>query len=563
MAYDLVIKNGTVVDGTGAARKRADVAIADGRIAEVGKITERAKRTLDASDLVVAPGFIDPHTHFDAQIWWDPMVTSSCWHGVTSVVMGNCGVGIAPCRPQAREIAAWGLVNVEGIPFDVLNKGIPWEWESFPQYMEAARKRKFGLNLAFLAPLTPFRHFVMGEESMERAARGDEIGEIKLLLKDAVAAGAFGWTTTTILQHVGYKGRPLACRLANNDELKAYASALRELGKGSIEIALTKSPGILADDEYEMLDLLVTESGRPVTWLALMDRDDNHEAAQQSLRKCEPLMKRGAIPQINALPLFNEVNLLSPFIFASYASWKPLFNRSPEEMAEVYRSQPFRQAFRKDLETPRVFGGNWNLVAVQETHNPALKPLLNKTVADIARERGKDPLDTFFDIALEDDLKMHFVIALFNVDEARVARLVSDPRLLIGLSDGGAHVDMHDNAGYVTYVLGTWARAKQIITLEQAVQRITSHPADFWGIRDRGRLMPGLAADVCIFDFDKIGPSSEPPIKFQQWRSDLPGGGRRLIWPVDSGVKYTIVNGEVVYENSHPSGALPGCVLHS
>ena len=563
MAYDLVIKNGTVVDGTGAARTHADVGIANGRIAEVGKITEHAKRTLDASDLVVAPGFIDPHTHFDAQIWWDPMVTSSCWHGVTSVVMGNCGVGIAPCRPQAREIATWDLVNVEGIPFDVLNKGIPWEWESFPQYMEAARRRKFGLNLAFLAPLTPFRHFVMGEESMERAAKGDEIGEIKALVKDAVAAGAFGWTTTTILQHVGYKGRPLACRLANTDEIKAYASALKELGKGSIEIALTKSPGILADDEYQMLDLLVTESRRPVTWLALMDRDDNHEAAQQSLRKCEPLMKRGAVPQINALPLFNEVNLLSPFIFASYASWKPLFNRSPEEMAEVYRSQSFRQAFRKDLETPRVFGGNWNLVAVQETHNPALKPLLNKTVADIARERGKDPLDTFFDIALEDDLKMHFVIALFNVDEARVARLVSDSRLLIGLSDGGAHVDMHDNTGYVTYVLGTWARNKQIITLEQAVQRITSHPADFWGIRDRGRLMPGLAADVCIFDFDKIGPSSEPPIKFQQWRSDLPGGGRRLIWPVDSGVKYTIVNGEVVYENSQPSGAMPGCVLHS
>jgi N-acyl-D-aspartate/D-glutamate deacylase len=274
-------------------------------------------------------------------------------------------------------------------------------------------------------------------------------------------------------------------------------------------------------------------------------------------------MKRGAVPQINALPLFNEVNLLSPFIFASYASWKPLFNRTPQEMAEIYRSQSFRQAFRKDLETPRVFGGNWSLVAVQETHNPALKPLVNRTVAEIARQRGKDPLDTFFDIALEDDLKMHFVIALFNVDEARVAKLVSDPRLLIGLSDGGAHVDMHDNAGYVTYVLGTWARAKQVITLEQAVQRLTSGPADFWGMRDRGRLVPGLAADICIFDFDKIGPSSEPPIKFQQWRSDLPGGGRRLIWPADKGVKYTIVNGEIVYENSQATGALPGCVLHS
>jgi N-acyl-D-amino-acid deacylase len=563
MAYDLVIRNGTVVDGTGTARKQADVGIVDGKVTELGKITGHAKRTIDASDLVVAPGFIDPHTHFDAQIWWDSLVTSSCWHGVTSVVMGNCGVGIAPCRPEAREIATWDLVNVEGIPFDVLDKGIPWEWETFPQYMNAARKREFGLNLAFLAPLTPFRHFVMGEASMERAATTEEIANIKALIKEAVAAGAFGWTTTAILQHIGYKGRPLACRLASNDELKAYCNALRELGRGSIELALTKSPGIMADDEYQMLDLLLTESDRPVTWLALMDRDDNHEAAQRTLRKSEPLIRRGAIPQINALPLFNEISLLSPFIFASYPSWKPAFNRPPEEMAEVYRSRSFRQGFRKDLETPRTFGGNWSLVAVQEVNNPLLKPLLNRTITDIARERGKDPLDTFFDIALEDDLKTHFVIALFNVDEKRVAKLVADSRLLIGLSDGGAHVDMHDNAGYVTYVLGTWARNKQILTLEQAVQRITSHPADFWGIKDRGRLVQGLAADVCVFDFNQVGPSSEPPLKSQQWRSDLPGGGRRLIWPVDRGVKYTIVNGEVVYENAQPTGVLPGRVLHS
>jgi N-acyl-D-amino-acid deacylase len=552
MAYDLLIRNGTVVDGTGAERKRADIAIAAGKIAEIGKISASAKRVINASELVVAPGFIDPHTHFDAQIWWDSLVTSSCWHGVTSVVMGNCGVGIAPCRPEAREIATWDLVN-----------GIGWEWESFPQYMDAARKRQFGLNLAFLAPLTPFRHFVMGEASMERAATAAETTKIKALLKEAIAAGAFGWTTTAILQHVGYKGRPLACRLANNDELKAYANALRELDKGSIEIALTKSPGILADDEYQMLELLVSESNRPVTWLALLERNDIPDATQQTLRKSEPLTRRGAIPQINALPLFNEISLQRPFIFASYASWKPLFNRSPQEMAEIYRSKSFREAFRKDLETPRVFGGDWSLVAVQEVHNATLKPLLNQTVAEIARARGKDPLDTFFDIALEDDLNTHFVIALFNVDDDRVARLIADPHLMIGLSDGGAHVDMHDNAGYVTYVLGTWARARHVLTLEQAVQRITSQPADFWGIKDRGRLAAGLAADICIFDFDKIGPSSEPPLKSQQWRSDLPGGGRRLIWPVDPGVKYTIVNGALVYENGQPTGALPGTVLRS
>ena len=224
MSYDLIIKNGTIVDGTGAARYQADVAVANGKIAEIGKITDGAKKTIDASDLVVAPGFVDPHTHYDAQICWDPLITSSSWHGVTSLVMGNCGVGLAPCKPEVRDIAAWDLVNVEAIPFDVLSKGIKWEWETFPQYMDAAAKRGSGINLGFLAPLTPFRHFVMGEESMDRAATPEETAKIKALIKEAVAAGAMGFTTSFIAQHIGYKGRPLACRQASMDEFKATAT---------------------------------------------------------------------------------------------------------------------------------------------------------------------------------------------------------------------------------------------------------------------------------------------------------------------------------------------------
>src|SRR5918996_1936365 len=238
MSYDLLIKNGTVVDGTGAPQYRADVAVANGKIAEIGKITDGAKKVIDAADLIVAPGFIDPHTHYDAQICWDPLITSSSWHGVTSLVMGNCGVGIAPCKPEAREIAAWDLVNVEAIPFDVLTKGITWEWETFPQYMDAAAKRGSGINLGFLAPLTPFRHFVMGEESMDRAATPEETTQIATLLREAVLAGALGITTTAIPQHIGYQARPLACRQASREELKTYANVLKELGRGSMELAL-------------------------------------------------------------------------------------------------------------------------------------------------------------------------------------------------------------------------------------------------------------------------------------------------------------------------------------
>ena len=560
--YDVLVKNGTVVDGTGAPRRQADVAIAGGKVAEIGKITEGAKRTIDASDLIVAPGFIDPHTHYDAQICWDPPITSASWHGVTTVVMGNCGVGIAPCRPEVREIAAWDLVNVEGIPFDVLAKGITWDWVSFPEFMDAAQKRGVGINLAFLAPLTPFRHYVMGEESMERAARPGEISQIQALLREAVVAGAFGWTTTTILQHVGYKGRPLACRQASREELTAYANVLKELGKGVIELTLTKSAGMLADEEYELLDLLLTESGRPATWLAIVDRDDKPEACLDSLHKAEPLIKRGGIPQVNCLPMSNEFNLHNPFLFGSHPSWKPAFNQPVAEQMKVYRDPAFRQAFRQELETPRIFSGNWNLVEVREAHNPALKSLEGKTVVEVARARGKDPLDTFFDIALEDDLHTEYVIALFNIHEERVAKLITDPRTLIGLSDGGAHVDMHDNAGYCTYLLGTWVREKQVMTLERAIQRVTAEPADFFGIQGRGRLTVGMAADIVIFDYNTIGPTINP-IKHQAWQKDLPGGGRRLVWPVDKGVKYTVVNGEVLYEKQKYTGTLPGQVLRS
>src|SRR5215471_8197987 len=217
MSYDVLIKNGTVVDGVGAPRYRADVAVAGGKIAAIGKITDSAKKVIDASDLIVAPGFVDPHTHYDAQICWDPLVSCTSWHGVTTVVMGNCGVGIAPCKPAAHEVAAWDLVNVEAIPFSALSKGITWEWESFPDFITAAAHRGAGINLAFLAPLTPFRHYVMGDESMEREATADETAQVAGLLREAIGAGAFGFSTTTLPQHIGYQGRPLACRLASLD----------------------------------------------------------------------------------------------------------------------------------------------------------------------------------------------------------------------------------------------------------------------------------------------------------------------------------------------------------
>jgi N-acyl-D-aspartate/D-glutamate deacylase len=556
--YDLLIKNGTVVDGAGASRYRADVAVSGGKIAAIGKIADGARKVIDAGDLIVAPGFIDPHTHYDAQICWDPLVTCSSWHGVTTVIMGNCGVGLAPCKPAERDIATWNLVHVEAIPYDVLTRGLPWDWESFPQYMDAIARRGVGINVGFLAALSPFRQFVMGDDSMGREATPTETEQIRALLRESLAAGALGFSLTVMPQHLGYKAQPLACRLASHDELCAYAGVLKELDRGVIEIALTKQPSTVSDREYALLDLLSSESGRPVTWLNLRDRDDAPQAWTETLEKVAPLLERGCRPQVAVRPLIVEFNLCNPFLFASMHSMKPVFeDKSVEAQKKVYLGVEFRRAFAAELERRTVFRNIWEQTKVKEVTNPALKAAEWKSIAEIARDRGVAPLDAFFDLALEDNLAVDFMMPLLDMNEERVARKFSDPRTLIGISDGGAHVDMLCNAGYPTYLLGTFVRERQALTLERAVQRITSEPARFFGLTDRGVLRPGLAADIVIFDPHTIGSPERPEI-----RHDLPGGGRRLVTEAE-GIAYTIVNGQVLYEGQHHTGALPGQVLRA
>lgn len=558
VACDILIRNGIVIDGSGAPARRRDVAIAGGKIVGIeDRSKESAVKTIDAGGLAVAPGFIDPHTHYDAQICWDGGITPSSWHGVTTVVIGNCGVGIAPCRPQAREVAMRDLVNVEAIPFEVLDAGITWDWETFPQYMDAAAKRKSALNLAFLAPLTPFRHYVMGEASMERAATADETERIKRLLEETIDAGAFGWSSTLLNQHMGYGGRPLACRNASREELKAYCNALRARGKGAIEFAMTRQISVLEEPELELLDFMLEESRRPITFIAMFDRDDVPEALRETMAKVRPMIARGARPQTSPLPLTRELTMRKPFAFAAFPSWKRLFeDTSKAAQAAVYRDPRFREAFREDLKRPASFA-DWARITVHEVKSPVLKHFENKTVAEIARERGVDGVDALLDLTLEDDLQNEFTVQSWNTRVDRMAELLNDRSVLLGLGDGGAHLDMLCDSGYPTYVLGTWVRERKVLSLEEAVRRMTSDPADFFGIRDRGRVAPGMAADIVIFDPASVGCELRA-----QRIHDLPGGGKRMV-KRSRGVEMTLVNGAVTWAEGALTGARAGQVLRS
>ncbi|RLA03658.1 MAG: amidohydrolase [Gammaproteobacteria bacterium] len=558
MVYDILIKNGCVVDGTGATRFMADVAVKDGAIVEIGEVTGEAKETIDASGKIVCPGFVDPHTHYDAQISWDTLLSSSSEHGVTTVVLGNCGVGVAPCKTDQREMTKADLITVEGMSGESLTAGINWQWETFPEYMDVAEAQQLAINTAFLVPMAPFRTFVLGEEASERGATADEIDELTEMLNTAMNAGAFGFSLSLMNQHIGWQGKPLATRLASKEELKAYSRVLKQLNRGIIEVAVVKEIGTLGQDEYDVLDLLLTESDRPVSWLAVFNRMDRPDAAANMLAKADPLIKRGAIPQVLSRPLTAEFSLNSnPLILADTIAGQVLFNRPVEEIAATCRDAEFRKQLRDDMDAGSIFAGQFPATLVSSVQNPELEKYVGKTVGEIAAERGTDAFDTFFDLALEDNLAMRFVGAAANNDWDRIPELINDPRTMIGLSDGGAHCDMLCEAGYATFMLGHWVREKKAMSLEYAIKRITSEPADIFGLKDRGRLKVGYPADLVIFDEQNVGSDARPTVRY-----DLPAGAPRL-YSQAKGIERVIVNGKSIFRDGEPTGIQSGKVLRS
>jgi N-acyl-D-aspartate/D-glutamate deacylase len=552
--FDLMIRGGTLVDGTGAPAVRGDLAVRDGRIAALGRVQGTADRVLEADGHVVAPGFVDIHTHYDAQILWDRGLTISPWHGVTTVVMGNCGFGVAPTRPEHHDLVLRTLENVEGMSLEALRAGLgegDWPFETFPEYLDAIAARGTAINVAAMVGHTPVRLYVMGEASTERAATQEEIARMAAIVGEAIDAGAIGFATSRAPTHLGYDGRPVPSRLAELDETRALCRALGERGRGVVQSAI--GPGLLFDE----LGGIERETGRPISWTALLADafgPDGHRGVLETHARLQADGRR-VYPQVSCRPLQMEYQFEAPFPWESLAIFEPVLRADHEGKKRIYADPAFREKLRAP-EQRSLLTGSWERTVIAE-HAPDAS-IEGRSVAEVAAERGVHPADLALDLALASDLRTRFRVAILNTTESTVAELLRHPAVMLGLSDAGAHASQLCDAGFSTHLLGHWVREKQVLSIEEAVRLLTSRSAEIFGIADRGRLAVGLAADVTVFD---PGTVACGPLRRV---NDLPAGADRLVADAE-GVRAVIVNGRVLREDGRDrqaaDGPLPGTVL--
>jgi N-acyl-D-amino-acid deacylase len=541
---DVVLRGARVVDGTRAPARSADVGIENGRIAAVGDVAANGAQGVDLDGLVLAPGFVDIHTHYDAQVLWDRDLTPSCWHGVTTVVMGNCGFGIAPTRPEHRSTIARTLENVEGMSVDALEAGIPWTFESFPEYLDAVESAPTRLNVAAMIGHTPLRLYVLGDEATERPAKDEEVARMRALVAEALAAGALGFATSKSPTHAGAEGKPVPSRLAELDEVYRIAEALKQHGHGIMQI--TPGAGLFIHEFAE----LTKQTGVPVSWTALLTGIGGPGMALDLL---DATAKAGdnVWPQIACRPLVMQITFEDPFAFASIDAFKEVLEVPRERRVDVYADPAWRERARSG--TGGVFATKWDKTTIAETERH--RALMGRPLTDIAAERGVEPLDAAIDLALEENLKTRFRVVLANDDEDEVGKLLQDERAVLGLSDAGAHASQLCDACFSTHLLSHWTREMGILSLEQAVWRLTGQPAQIFGITDRGRIEEGLVADLVAFDPDTVGVTEMERV----W--DLPAGADRLIVQ-STGVEQVWINGEATRTDGQDiDSARPGKLL--
>jgi N-acyl-D-amino-acid deacylase len=555
--HDLVIRGATVVDGLGNPPRQADVAVKDGRIAAIGELGKDADRVVDGGGLALAPGIIDLHTHYDAQATWDPTLSPSPSLGVTTAVMGNCGFAIAPSPPAMRDLIMRNLSVVEGMDLDALRAGINWEFESFADYLGAIRRRGVYANVAVLIGHSTTRTAVMGEDaSTRRTPTADELGRMKTIVAEAMAAGAIGFGASYSLNHSGHGGVPMPSTITDFSEFDALVGAMGPRGKGVVQLAS-------GTRTVEELEGLAARYGRPFFMSTAMAMYNEQEPGRAigMFEACAAAQRRGngVYIQIPCQPLSFDFTMANAYPFYSHEAFGPIKAYTREQLKPVFRDPSFRARFRENLSQPRpgmIFQGNWERVMVAATALDKNAGLVNRMVDDVAREQKRDPLDLVLDLSLEEDLDTAFLGKFLNVVEDGVATLLKHEAGVVALSDAGAHLIYMCDAGFGLNFLGHWVRERGDFGLAEGVRRLTSHQADLYGIPDRGRIAVGACADLLLFDPATVGIS--PARRLQ----DLPGGGRRTIRD-PKGVHGVFVNGVKVFDADgyakHAKG--PGQVL--
>jgi N-acyl-D-amino-acid deacylase len=522
--YDLVIRNALIHDGSGRPPRRGSLAVSAGTIAAVCAADEQpgpARETIDADGLAVMPGIIDNHTHYDAQITWDRTLESSAAQGVTTVLLGNCGFAIAPCRPQHRDYTMRTLTQVEGMALAALRAGIRWDFETFPQYLDMLERNGCALNVAVYVGHSAVRTFVMGEDSARRPAQPAEIERMAALVTEALQAGAVGFATSTSPAHNGEGGLPVPSRLADEAELRALLGCLGKAGRGTF--MLTKG----GQTRLDFLEELGGLSGRPVVVAALLHNRTNPHGVFGELDYLQSASARGRtmVGAVSCCPLTMEFTLAAPYPLEGLHGWQPALGLQGSEYRALLRDPGFRQALRRELSQPaafRLFNGEWQEVRVLETKLARNAHLEQQSIAEIARPLARDPLDVFLDLALEEDLATVFAGTLLNSDEEAVGRLLRHPASLVSLSDAGAHLTFFNDAGFGLHLIGHWARDRAAMSIEEAIAKLTAQPARLFGLSGRGLLQPGYAADLVLFDVARIGRGS------RRKTHDLPAGAARL-----------------------------------
>ena len=566
MALDLLIKSGTIVDGSGAARYRGDVGVRDGRIVEVGRVGSVAERTVDADGLIVAPGFVDGHTHMDAQVAWDPIGSCSCWHGVTTVIMGNCGFALAPCKPEEREWFARCLTAVEDIPTESMMSGIEWTWETFPEYLLHVDRMPKAINYGAYIGHSALRMYVMGKRALDQTATPDDLRRMEAAVEEAIRAGAMGFSSSRSTTHVTPDNTPVPSRIADWTEVDRLAGVMGRLGAGIFQVGPDISGGAAQRAFLARLKQVALESGRPVMFGTIASRqgDDPNPWTYQLdyLDECAAagatVWGQSGTRSINAI-----FSLKSYLPFDVLPAWREL-RRLPLAEQKARLADP---AIRKVLVAeearmkPRdnVFQGGGS--ATTDPRRPdydnlyAMKDVEwnDPTVAELAAARGQHPVEVMIDLSLANDNQV-YVQPLVNERPEQILGMLRHPRTLATFSDSGAHVCQEMGSSLQTHMLSYWVRAKQAFTLEQAVRKLSHDNAAAWGLSDRGLVKTGYRADLVVFDADRVRPAM-PTVE-----ADLPGGARRLVQKAE-GIAATVVNGEVTLEHGQPTGRRPGVLL--